>query len=263
MSIIGGTTDSTLVDGTKAQQSQQKLQEDLSQFMNLLTAQLKHQDPLDPMNANEFTSQLVQFASVEQQIQGNAHLEALKDLQAGNVLASAVNYVGKAIEFPSEYLPLADGAAEFNYTLPENANTVTINITDQDGNTVKTMTGKTDAGFHKVVWDGTNNSGYPEPDGVYNLTISALDDSKSPIELEQRVVGKVTGISMANGDTSLLVDDITVTMAQVVSIKEAVSTSSTNSTDSTTETEETEGSGTESESESETGSETEEETPTE
>jgi len=220
MSIIGGTTDSTLVEGTKAAQSQQKLQEDLSQFMNLLTAQLKHQDPLDPMNANEFTSQLVQFASVEQQIQGNAHLEALKDLQAGNVLASAVNYVGKAVEFPSDKVPLNEGAAEFNYTLSENANTVTINITDQDGNTVKTISGETDAGFHKYEWDGTNNSGYPEPDGTYTLTISALDESNGPIDLEQRVVGKVTGISMANGTTTLVVDDIAVTMDQVVAIKE-------------------------------------------
>ena len=148
MSIIGGTTDSTLVEGTKAADSQKKLQEDLSQFMNLLTTQLKHQDPLDPMNANEFTSQLVQFASVEQQIQGNAHLEALKDLQAGNVLASAVNYVGKAVEFPSTKLPLSDGAVEFNYTLEKSANTVTINITNEDGDTVRTFTGETDAGFN-------------------------------------------------------------------------------------------------------------------
>lgn len=220
MSIIGGASDSTLVEGSQAYESNKKLQEDLSQFMNLLTSQLKHQDPLDPMNANEFTSQLVQFASVEQQIKSNSHLEALKDLQAGNVLASAVNYVGKAVEFPSDKLPLADGASEFNYTLPSNANTVTINITDQSGNTIRTITGETDAGFHKVEWDGKNNSGYQEKDGTYNLTISALDDAGSPVELEQRVVGKVTGISMANGETTLVVDDIAVTMGQVVAIKE-------------------------------------------
>jgi len=219
MSIIGGASDSTLVEGTQAYESNKKLQEDLSQFMNLLTSQLKHQDPLDPMNANEFTSQLVQFASVEQQIKSNSHLEALKDLQAGNVLASAVNYVGKAVEFPSDKLPLDSGASEFNYTLAGNSNTVTINITDQSGNTVRTINGETDAGFHKVEWDGKNNSGYQEPDGIYNLTISALDDANAPVDLEQRVVGKVSGISMANGDTTLLVDDISVTMGQVVSIK--------------------------------------------
>lgn len=60
---------------TQAGQSQKKLQDDLNQFLNLLVAQLQNQDPLEPLDANEFTAQLVQFASVEQQIQQNSNLE--------------------------------------------------------------------------------------------------------------------------------------------------------------------------------------------
>ena len=59
---------SSLDPSTKSGAAQAKLNEDLNQFLNLLVTQLKNQDPLDPMDANEFTSQLVQFASVEQQI---------------------------------------------------------------------------------------------------------------------------------------------------------------------------------------------------
>ena len=86
-SNVGDVVDTS----TKAGQSQQKLQDDLNQFLNLLVAQLQNQDPLEPLDANEFTAQLVQFASVEQQIQQNANLEELITMQQNTQAASMVN----------------------------------------------------------------------------------------------------------------------------------------------------------------------------
>ena len=104
-----------------------KLQEDLNRFLNLLVTQLKNQDPLDPMDANEFTSQLVSFANVEQQIHQNANLEELIKLQQSSQIASIVDYIGTRIEATTKHTVLEDGKAEFSYSMDENASDVTIN----------------------------------------------------------------------------------------------------------------------------------------
>ena len=80
MSIIGNVANANPLEGSQSSQAKSKLDDDLNQFLNLLVAQLQNQDPLDPMDANEFTSQLVQFASVEQQIFQNSNLEKLLKL---------------------------------------------------------------------------------------------------------------------------------------------------------------------------------------
>ena len=81
--LLGGLTGTTTTVDTDTQSgaSQAKLDQELNRFLNLLVTQLKNQDPLDPMDANEFTSQLVQFASVEQQIYQNSNLEKMLALQ--------------------------------------------------------------------------------------------------------------------------------------------------------------------------------------
>src|SRR3989338_691013 len=98
--MLTSSTASATTTGTTSQaaQSDAKLKDDLNKFLNLLVTQLKHQDPLDPMDATEFTSQLVQFASVEQQIHQNANLEKLIALQQGSQISSLVNYIGMNVE---------------------------------------------------------------------------------------------------------------------------------------------------------------------
>lgn len=78
---------------TKATLAQDKLEKDLNQFLNLLVTQLQNQDPLEPLDANEFTAQLVQFASVEQQIYQNSNLEKLVGMQQTSQVGSMVNYL--------------------------------------------------------------------------------------------------------------------------------------------------------------------------
>ena len=79
--LLNGLSDTIPTEGTKSASSQAQLQEELKRCLNLLVTQLKNQEPLDPLDANEFTSQLVQFASVEQQIFQNSNLEKLLNLQ--------------------------------------------------------------------------------------------------------------------------------------------------------------------------------------
>ena len=127
--ILGGiNSTSNAVAGTQSADDQARLEEDLNQFLTLLVTQLENQDPLDPMDSTEFTSQLVQFASVEQQIKQNTNLEQLVGLQQNNQISSMVNFIDKLVEVEGQSIPLEDGQAEFTYTLPVNAKSASIII---------------------------------------------------------------------------------------------------------------------------------------
>jgi flagellar hook assembly protein FlgD len=140
---------------SQASRDQTKFGEDFDAFLKLLTSQLKFQDPLSPMDTNQFTTQLVQFTSVEQQIRQNKNLEALLATQRTVELASASNYIGRTVEANGRSVVLTDGAASVTYTLPIAAKTVSIAIKDADGNLVRTLRGNTGTGQQTIVWDGT------------------------------------------------------------------------------------------------------------
>lgn len=204
----------------KAAQDQQKLADDLNDFMTLLTTQLQHQDPLDPMDATEFTSQLVQFASVEQQIAQNSNLETLITAQENSQLASVAGYVGHFIEAESSNVQVYGGQAEFNYILLEDSDTTLINIQDVNGNTVMSAKGNTTQGKHGVVWDGIDLSGNKVPDGIYTLNVVGQDPDGAPIDVVTTTIGVVTGVSYSGKEPVLLINNQEVGLDKVLTLKE-------------------------------------------
>ena len=115
ISAINGYTSSTAnVDTTNASKT---LSADMNTFLKLLTTQLKYQDPLDPTDTSEFTSQLVQYSNVEQAIQTNEKLDSLIALNNNNLGAQAVSYIGKVAQVLGDVMPLENGQAQATYTL--------------------------------------------------------------------------------------------------------------------------------------------------
>lgn len=218
--LLSGLSETTAAADTQSGQASAKLNDDLNKFLNLLVTQLKHQDPLDPMDATEFTSQLVQFASVEQQIYGNAHLEDLIALQQTTQVASMVDYLGTTVEAKGNTLNLEDSQAKFSYALGQNAKTTTITIKDDTGKIVATLTGKTESGYHVHDWDGKDESGNPLPDGVYTATVSAVDNTGKTLDVSQTVYGRVSGAGAEGGEVVLYMGDVAVPMAAVLSVNE-------------------------------------------
>jgi len=220
MSIIGNVANSSTIEGSQSAQAESKLEDDLNQFLNLLVAQLQNQDPLDPLDANEFTSQLVQFASVEQQIFQNSNLEKLLNLQETSQISQMVDFIGNRIEFASQKLPVEDGAAEFTYTIPAGVRDATINIANSAGLNVFYTDGDTNAGTHTFKWNGLDKNGRQVPDGVYTLLISAKDAFDKLAEIEYTVFGTVTGAGVDNGETELFIgDNLGVGVDTVLSVK--------------------------------------------
>lgn len=205
---------------SQAAASQARLDGQLNQFLNLLVTQLKNQDPLNPMDATEFTSQLVQFASVEQQIYQNSNLEKLLALQQSSQVSSMVGFIGTVAEVKGNKLPLENGKAEFTYTLPTNAASVKINVKNSSGITVFTADGPTSAGKHDIMWDGAGLGGMPQPAGAYTVTVTAFGPTQNLINVDQTAFGRVTGSEVQDGTVSLLMGDITVPMENVIAVRE-------------------------------------------
>jgi flagellar basal-body rod modification protein FlgD len=176
-------------------------------FLNILTTQLKYQDPTAATDTNQFTQELVEFSGVEQQLNTNSDLQTLINLQKNSSgLSGTLGYMNQYVEAATTtQFPLQSSQAELAYTLPSAATSVSINVTDSTGATVATLTGPTAAGLDRVAWDGKNSSGTQLADGVYNFQLTATDAAGSAIAVtDTRAVGLVTGLqSNSDGTISL------------------------------------------------------------
>jgi flagellar basal-body rod modification protein FlgD len=144
-------------------------------FLTLLTTQLKNQNPLDPLDTNQFTQQLVQFAQVEQQLKSNDQLSTLVSLQKTAQSTQALEFVGQTVAVDGSTAPLSNGSATWLLSAPKPV-TAVINIKSATGQTVFSGTFSIPAGSAQpFVWDGRDASGLQWPDGNYTIAISALD----------------------------------------------------------------------------------------
>ncbi len=168
----------------------------LDSFLTLLTTQLKNQDPLDPLDTEKFTSQLVQFASVEQTIQTNKHLETLIGLQAAADRDGALAMIGKTIVIDSDKAAVAGAGADWTYDLPNGARSVSLVIVNDKGQPVAQFTGDQGAGAHALNWDGRQIDGSAAPNGVYQLLVQAKDASGAAAPYAIQSSAYVSGVAL-------------------------------------------------------------------
>ena len=208
-------------------------------FLTLLTQQMKNQDPLKPMDATQFTTQLVQFTQVEQQIRQNQNLEAMIVLQHSTLVSSMVSYLGKTVDTKGEAVYLSSDTADISYTMPEGAAKVQIQISDDTGNVVRTINldtaAATSKGTHVYTWDGKTDAGVELNHGSYNVTLKALDGAGNPaktnagvpIDVTTTSSGTVTNVGIVDGQIILTVGNSTkIPLAEVTSIRETSTTPS-------------------------------------
>ncbi|MGA3000166.1 MAG: flagellar hook capping FlgD N-terminal domain-containing protein [Acetobacteraceae bacterium] len=193
------------------------LTSNFSDFLNLLMTQLQNQDPTSPMDANSFTSELVEFSSVEQQINTNTSLTTLIQLtQAGDVSqASAV--VGKQVMVQSTQVPLQNGSGTLVFTA-NTAGPATITVQNANGGTLQQVTVNAAQGANTWSWNGTNSSGQTLPDGAYTVTVTNAAPGAAGAALPFTVVGTATGVTTANNTVNLQLGALSVPFANVVSV---------------------------------------------
>jgi flagellar basal-body rod modification protein FlgD len=195
-SATAGTT-SNVVD-------QNTLQNNFSQFLQLLTTQLKNQNPLDPLDTNQFTQQLVQFAQVEQQLKQNDQLATLVSLQKTTQATAALGFVGETVVVDGSTASLANGRANWSLNVPKPA-TVTINIRNATGQNVFSSTYTMQAGINDFAWDGKSTNGTQWPPGSYTMTVTAKDTSGQSVAVPTEVEGVVNGADLTKNPPVLQV----------------------------------------------------------
>lgn len=210
----------TLLTPQEAQAKRASLSGDLESFLKLLITQLKNQDPLEPLNATDFTAQLAQFAAVEQAIKTNKNLENLIGMTRSSQVSAAVNYLGKTIEAEGNKAPLANGKAEFSYTLDEPAALVSVTVFDANGRAVFSTTGDTTLGTHEFIWNGIDSQGISRPDGVYTLGVGAVDKEGKQIGVMTRFKGLVDGADTSDDIIKLMVGGVAVPIDKILSVKD-------------------------------------------
>lgn len=197
------------------------LAEDFNSFLNLLTTQLQNQDPTEPLDTNQLTDQIVQFTQAEQQINTNARLEELVQLQSNSVISNSVSYIDRIVEAEGDQIRLISGdAAPFSYELDSNAQNVTVSITTPSGRVLSSFSGPTTAGTkHQLEWDGTDVNGNVVEDGTYRVNITANDAEGGDVEAKTYVSDIVTGVDIQEGETTLFFGEIEIPVSDVISVK--------------------------------------------
>ena len=195
-------------------------------FLTLLTTQLQNQNPLDPLDTNQFTQQLVQFAGVEQQLKSNDQLKSLLALEQSAQATQALIYVGQNVAVDGSTAQL-DGHATWNLNAPKTANT-TITITNATGQTAYSGPFTVSAGNASFVWDGRGNDGTIWPAGAYKMSVTGKDTSGNTVAISTEVQGVVDSVDMTSSPALLSIGGQTYTTDQ---IKRVVRTG-TNSTGS-------------------------------
>jgi flagellar basal-body rod modification protein FlgD len=201
-----------------AAQDSSKLTENYETFLNLLTAQLRNQDPLSPLDTAQWTSQLVQYSSVEQSIKANSYLEKIAS-STGDTIASAANYIGKTVTADQAQANLNGGKASWDYSLEANAKDVNLTVTDANGVVVYSEAG-TDvtAGSHSFEWDGKGSNGQSVPEGQYTLSINATDANGNAISNTVSIRGSVTSVQQTDNGLELTVNNTPVLLRTVKSV---------------------------------------------
>lgn len=197
-----------------------RLTDTFDTFLTLLTTQLQNQDPLSPMDSQEFVSQLVQFSSVEQQIQTTQAMQALLSVQAALAQLSSVDYIGKYALVQTNGALLEDERAEWFYQMPEEASSSQLVITNEQGAVVRTLDGQRGAGEHRIIWDGLDNEGNQSPEAVYFLEVVAMDGDGERIEVPISVGGRVTGVELNEGQAIVEVGGMKVPASLIIRLRE-------------------------------------------
>lgn len=191
------------------------LTQNFDTFLTLLTTQLRNQDPLNPLDTEKFTSQLVQFAGVEQSIKTNSHLEALIALQAASDRDGALGFVGRNVTVESDRALFDGTAAAWTYTLPTDAAAASFSIVDGNGEVVARQAGAAKGGSHTLNWDGAQDRGGAAGPGIYRLVIDAVDANGAAIDATVQSNTHVTAATFGADGASLETDIGTVALDAV------------------------------------------------
>lgn len=199
------------------------LSQNYTSFLKMLTTQLQNQDPTKPMDANEMTSQLVQYSMVEQSISTNSKLDKLLKLQQQGTASTNLAYLGRTVIYKGDefnYDPQGQ-TPSLSYNLETSAKSVEVKIQDSNNKTIRTLKGETTAGVdHVITWDGKDDSGKQVAAGTYSVNV--VPTGKTTDEYIKRTTytyGTVSGVQYnTNGEMEVVANGLAIPVSQLKSV---------------------------------------------
>ena len=190
-----------------------------SQFMNLLVTQLKNQDPLNPMNNTQITSQLAQLSTVQGVQQLNSTLSSLMNSYQASQTLQASSMIGHNVLANGSTLTYSGSATTFGVNLASAADNVTVNLLNSAGQTVDSMKlGAQPAGVIPLQWNGTTSTGSAAANGNYTIQVTATSSGQS-VNAQPLVYGQVASVLNGSNGAQLEVNGLgTVSMANVAQV---------------------------------------------
>ena len=203
--------------GTSASQ---QLAGNFDTFLQLLTTQLQNQDPLSPLDTNQFTQQLVEFAGVEQQVNMNTNMQTLISMQQTTEATSALQLAGSTVTVGGNSATLSNATnspATWSLTSPTPA-TAQVTVTSSAGTTAYSGKLSLNAGTQSYSWNGQGSNGQTWPDGTYTLSITATGANGQAVTVSSQVQGVVSGVNLTSNPPTLTVGGQNIQISQVTSI---------------------------------------------
>ncbi|MBS0530557.1 MAG: flagellar biosynthesis protein FlgD [Proteobacteria bacterium] len=217
--VSGTTTPPASTSGTSTSATDNTtLAGNFQTFLTLLTTQLQNQNPLDPLDTNQFTQQLVQFAGVEQQLKTNDQLSSLVSLQQTAQSTQALGFVGKTAVVDGSTATMTNSAATWQLNIPSNS-TLNVTIANSTGQTVFSNAYPVSAGNNQSFsWNGQGNDGTQWPDGKYTMTATTTDASGNTVGVSPQIQGVVNSVDLTQTPPLLSIGGQTYTVSQIKSI---------------------------------------------
>ena len=214
---LGGSASSTPATASTRQLGGNALGKD--DFLKLLVTQLRNQDPLNPLDQNQFLAQTAQFSSLEQLQSINQELSNLSAASTGPNLGQAAALLGKTVQVAARDVQLSSSSTPLDFSLDGRATGVQLDILDQQGNTVRTLAaGAFDAGAHSVNWDGRDGNGRLMAPGPYTYRVSATGaaDAATTGWVNE---GTVTGLKTQGGQVLYQIGASLVRQDDIVNVR--------------------------------------------
>jgi flagellar basal-body rod modification protein FlgD len=204
------TTQQPQANGQAGQNQNQNTQatgQEFDNFIRLLTAQVRNQDPMAPMDSTQFVEQLATFSNLEQQVQSNQSLTQIATMMSDLFAIIASDWIGETVSVESVYVPFDGNDVNFEFTAPEQADRAVLQVYDNDGNLLDSDT--LDLGQSSWNWNGVGANGDEIAAGsLLQMRIEIYNaDNVLLGSLAPRLISNVTDVAVENGRLRLITDD--------------------------------------------------------
>lgn len=194
MPSVNSATQTDLFASYGPQQSGKKIDDTENRFLAVLVAQMNNQDPLNPLDNAQVTSQLAQINTVKGIEQLNKTVEMLAGRVQSSEAMASVGAVGRQVLLEGNSIALYEGQAAAGFELPRSVDAMTIKITDAAGTVLHTANlGAQGAGIHTFVWDGVTDSGATAVNNTYKFEVEATVNGKK-VDVTPLVLGRIDGV---------------------------------------------------------------------